>query len=188
MFSSWLEAALITLILAGMAFAVFRGGAANPVSTGGLNRRLDTLDHDMSHLKTNVGRFETRIAEFEQRAATKGDIDRIEARFEEWDRKFALIDRLDDRLDAVDRDLAKMQSLASSSHTVVEATAESLRVTNLTMQGIERKTEANAAITHQVPGFIEKILERVAETSARVDGVCKQVDMVYQVITERGMK
>jgi chromosome segregation ATPase len=182
--NSYLEWAIIALILAGIALAIWRGGAANPVSTGGLRLRLNALDGDMKALSTKVGTVETRVAELDQRAATKGDIERIEKRLAGWDPR---MDRLDDRLDALERDIASMQTMQAANQRVVEAMAESLRANMDAIGKIERIVDANGVVTAQVPQFMEKVLTQVASTAAQTEAVCRQVDRLYDFITERGI-
>lgn len=188
---SWLEAVIIGFILIGIAVAIFKGGAANPVSTGGLGKRLSDVDGDLRALttkvdtvETKVGAVETRVSELNQLSATKGDIERLEKQFQEWKRQ---IDRLDERFDGFDRDLTRIQGAASNNQTVIEAMSSSLRMTNTTMNKIETRMETNATITAQVPAFMEKVLTGLATNTARTDAVCKQVDVLYHFITERGI-
>ncbi len=183
--SSWLEAVIIAVILGGIAFTIFRGGAANPVGTGSLSKKLTTLDGDVKALRTQVDGVDIRVTEIDRRGATNADIERLEARVTQWERKF---DQLDERLDGVERELARIGNTASGNKLVIEAMAASLRETNAAMQKIESRIEANAAITAQVPAFMEKVLTNVARGTARTEEVCKQVDRLYDFIVERGMK
>lgn len=183
--NSYLEWVIIALILGGILFAIWRGGAANPVSTGGLRLRLNALDGDMKALSTKVGTVETRVAELDARAATKGDIERIEKRLESWDPR---MDRLDERLDTLEKDIATMQVMSASNQRVIEAMAESLRTNMDAIGQIARIVDANGAITQQVPAFMEKVLTQVAATAAQTTSVCRQVDRLYDFITERGIK
>lgn len=63
--SEFLELAIIAFIVIGIGAAIWRGGASNPVGTGGLNARL-----------TNI---EGRVEQIEEHAATTEDIKRLEA-------------------------------------------------------------------------------------------------------------
>lgn len=187
----WLEGLIIAVIMIGIGVAIFKGGAANPVSTGGLRSKLSTLDADMRQIKskvdgvqTKVDTVETRVAELDQRAATKGDIERIEQRLAGWDPR---MDRLDDRLDSMEREIAAMQAMAAANQRVIEAMAESLRSNMAAIGNIERVVDANGTITKQVPNFMERVLTQIASTDAKTDAVCRQVDRLYDFITERGI-
>lgn len=185
MTGNWLEAAIIFVIMAGIGVAIFKGGAANPVSTGGLRNKLTALDSDLRDVKAKVGNVATRVAELEQRAATKGDIERVEKRLEEWDRK---IDRLDERIDNIDRDLATLQAMAAANQQVIAAMAESVRETGASMGKIERQVDATAAITARVPDFIESVLSQMARTTARAEQNSAQIERLYDFLTEKALK
>lgn len=182
--SSLFEAVIIAVILGGIGFTIFRGGAANPVGTGALSKKLTTLDGDVKALKTEVCGVADRVAEIDRRGATNADIERLEGRVTDWERKF---DRLDERMDTLDRDIATIQAVATGSQKVIEAMAQSLREVTATMQTIERRTEASAAITAQVPTFIENVLTSVARTIAQTEHNAAQVERLYDFIVERGM-
>lgn len=184
---NWMEAAIILVIMLGLGVAIFKGGTNNPVSTGALTHKFTALDGDLRALKSKVGSVETRVQELDQRAATRGDIERVEARFQEWERKLDKIDRLDERLDALDLDVSKIQAAVAANHGVVEMMSESMRLTSATLTKIESKAEASAVVTDQVPAFMEKVLERVAGNSSRIEDVCKLVDRLYDFIVERGI-
>lgn len=188
MFGPHLELLVIALIVAGIAFTLWKGGAANPVSTGGLDKKLTELDGDMGRLKTGFGVLTTRVAEFEERAATKGDIARIEARMADWERTFAKIDTLDDRLDRLSCDVVELRGIVASSVKVFDATAEGLRTTTQSLQELERKVEATAAVSAQMPSFIEKIVERQAANSSKIEAIGTQVDRLYHFLTEKALK
>lgn len=83
------EIAIIVIIIAGMAAAIWRGGARNPVATGGLDRKLTALSHELKTLNTTIGSkiagVETKVDEVERRveaiereAVSAADIRRIE--------------------------------------------------------------------------------------------------------------
>lgn len=192
MFGNWLETILIVIILGGIGLVIFKGGAANPVSTGGLDRKMIVLEADVSALnvklggvETKVGAVETRVIEFEQRAATKGDIERMEARLAGSERK---LEALDGRLDTTEQSLARIESDVGALKTVVNSVAEGLRVYNLSLQGIADRVAANGAITAQVPAFMERVLRDTATTAAESGAVRSQVDRLYDIITTRGFE
>lgn len=189
--SSWLEAAIIAVILLGIVVAIYKGGAANPVSTGGLGSRLNTMDGDLRALTTkvdtveiSVGAVETRVSELNKLSATKGDVERLEKHFQDYKRQ---IDSLDERMDAFDRDLTAIRAMAASNQPIIEAMAESIRHAGDTMQQIERKVDATASITAQVPSFIERVLTDVSRTIAQTEHNAAQVARLYDFIVERGM-
>lgn len=192
MTGEWFEGLIILVILAGIAVAIFKGGAANPVGTGGLNTSLTKLDSDFKALgvkvgavDTKLGEVETRVGELDARAATKGDIQRIETRFDVWERK---LEQLDTRLDATDLELGKIQTITLANRTATEAMAESMRALTETVQKIEARTEANAVITAQVPAFMERVLTAIAGNAAQTDHNTRQVERLYDFLTEKALK
>ncbi|MCX9146604.1 hypothetical protein [Erythrobacter sp. WG] len=83
------EIAIIVIIIAGMAAAIWRGGARNPVATGGLDRKLTALSHELKTLNTTIGskiagveikvdEVERRVEAIEREAVGAKDIKRIE--------------------------------------------------------------------------------------------------------------
>ncbi len=208
MVSNWLEGVIIAVILAGIAIAIFKGGAANPESTGALSSkltkldgdlismkatvesvgdfsgRLSTIDSDLSTMKTKVGAVETRVMEFEQRAATKGDIERVEERQAGTERKLEL---LDGRLDTTELALGRIENDVASLKKVVDSIAEGLRVSNQSLHAISDRVASNAAITAQVPAFMERVLRDTATTAAKTDSTSQQVSRLYDIITTRGL-
>jgi chromosome segregation ATPase len=69
--SNLLELAIIAFIVLGIAAAIWRGGAQNPVGTGGLNTQL-------IEVKAKLGEIETRVEAVETKAASTEDIERLE--------------------------------------------------------------------------------------------------------------
>lgn len=86
MAENWFELAIIAFIGLGIAVAIFRGGAANPESTGSLGRKLSKLQADVSKLggvKQDVAALQSRVAEIERRGATIDDIRGLEIKVDE---------------------------------------------------------------------------------------------------------
>ena len=184
MFGNWLEIMLIAIILGGIGLVIWKGGAANPVGTDTLRSKLGALDNDLRAVKTKVDTVETRVAELDQRAATKGDIERIENRLVVWESKFEGLDR---RLDNTELGVGRIEAEVSALKRVIEAMAEGQRVSNQSLHGIADRVSANGAITAQVPAFMERVLRDTATTAAESQAVRSQVDRLYDIITTRGM-
>lgn len=90
MFGNYLEAVIVVLIMAGMGVLIWRGGAKNPVGTGGLNHKLIHIDGEVKKfggevagMKQQMGEIEARIEDIDKRAAKSADIRRLERQFEE---------------------------------------------------------------------------------------------------------
>lgn len=182
---SWLEAAIIAVILLGIGVAIFKGGAANPVSTGGLDYKLSLLDGDVKSIKDKVAGVEERVTEIDRRGATNADIKRLEGRVDGWERK---LESIDGRMDTLDREIGIITALEKSNQQAIAAMAESMRSAGESIQLIERKVDATAEITKRVPGFIEKVLEDVARTTAQSVSTKEQVDRLYNFLTEKALK
>lgn len=84
-----LELLIILVIVIGIGAAIWRGGARNPVGTGGLEKKLATFGHDLTAIKTSidgelssvkakVSDIEQRLDQFDETVASVGDIKRLE--------------------------------------------------------------------------------------------------------------
>lgn len=65
------ELAIIAFIVIGITIAAWRGGAKNPVATGGLDKRL-------SEVSAKLGEIEIRVEAVENKGASAEDIERLE--------------------------------------------------------------------------------------------------------------
>lgn len=81
--SNLLELAIIAFIVIGIGAAIWRGGARNPVGTGGLDRKLTTMGSEVHAMRTKVGDIERRVENMESSAANATDIARIESTLKE---------------------------------------------------------------------------------------------------------
>lgn len=80
--SNVLEWVIVAFIFVGIVVAIWRGGAANPVSTGALEQKVTALSGKVGRLDHRVGTVEGEIRELKEEAATVKDIQRIEERIE----------------------------------------------------------------------------------------------------------
>ena len=78
MSGSWLEWAIIAFIVIAIGVVVWRGGAANPESTGSLGRKVSGLDRTVNRLVTETEDIDRRVGEIERTAAKASDIKRLE--------------------------------------------------------------------------------------------------------------
>lgn len=78
MSESWLELAIIGFIIAGIAVAIFKGGAANPESTGSLGRELRQVKNKVGALDVKVDQIEQQVAGLEGSSAKTVDLKRLE--------------------------------------------------------------------------------------------------------------
>jgi methyl-accepting chemotaxis protein len=164
MIGNWFEGLIILIILFGIGYTIFRGGSANPVSTGSLKRDLNKLDGDVKKLTGSIASMGDDVAEH--------------------GRKF---EKLDACVETLVSDIARLQTSAAASQKVVEAMAESVRLTNEHLQSISNRLEGAGAITAQVPAFMERVLRDTATTAAQTEAVSRQVDRLYDIITKKGL-
>ncbi len=84
-----IELLIILVIVLGIGAAIWRGGARNPVGTGGLDKKLTALSSEMKAINTTIGsKFESmenkvdeiegRVEAIERDTASTADIKRIE--------------------------------------------------------------------------------------------------------------
>lgn len=85
MFANYLEALIVAFIMIGLGVLIWRGGAKNPVGTGGLDRKLVHVDgelkklgHDLTGIRAQVGEIENRVEDIESRSAKTADIRKLE--------------------------------------------------------------------------------------------------------------
>ncbi len=86
------ELLIIAVIILGIGVAIWKGGSANPESTGTLGKQVSGLSTKVSNLSTRVGHVEQELEELKSEAATAKDIERVEALAE---RTFRSVDRIE---------------------------------------------------------------------------------------------
>lgn len=74
---SIVEWAIIAFIVLSIVVHVWRGGAANPESTGALSRRVGELTNKLSQVSTRVGQVEKGLSDLKDEAATTDDIGKL---------------------------------------------------------------------------------------------------------------
>ena len=120
---SYFELSIIAFILLGIGVAVWRGGQANPESTGKIARRQAQLDADMKSVKAKVDAIETRVTEIDRRAATIADIERIEGVLA--DAKEGR-DRIERAADDITKSLADVREKVAADHMLITSTAKAV--------------------------------------------------------------
>jgi len=80
---SIVEWAIIGFIIVSIGYHVWRGGAANPESTGKLGRRLAGLSIKVNQIDERVGHVEGKVDKIELDGATTKDIEALEAVIDE---------------------------------------------------------------------------------------------------------
>lgn len=73
-----LELLIILVIIVGIGAAIWRGGARNPVGTGGLDKKLSELKGEVKEVASTVGDLVERVEKIEGDTASAADIKRLE--------------------------------------------------------------------------------------------------------------
>lgn len=76
------EIAIIAFIIIGMAVAIWKGGARNPVGTGGLDKKINELSGEVKAVTSKVGDLVQRVEKIEGDTASAADIKRLEKAIE----------------------------------------------------------------------------------------------------------
>jgi len=80
---SLFEGTIIAFITLSILWHVWKGGAANPESTGSLGRTVNSLSAKVTTMSGKVENLETELDELKQKAATTTDIQHLEKSFGE---------------------------------------------------------------------------------------------------------
>lgn len=115
MISNPLEILIIIFILAGISVVIWlgwQGGAANPVSTGNLDERLNSFKNQLTGVSTKVDDIEDRVETIEGHYAKASDIERLEKQLRAQARK---MDKVIEDISAIREDAAERGALAKST-------------------------------------------------------------------------
>lgn len=77
------ELAIIAFIIVSIGVVIWRGGAANPESTGSLGRKISTLDRDVKQLDSEIRDVKSEFERLNSQSATKADIKRLERKVDD---------------------------------------------------------------------------------------------------------
>lgn len=94
MSNTWMEWAIIAFITLTICWIVWKGGAANPMGTGRLSRKVGHLSGEVGRLEIRIGHVETEVDELKKEVATVKDIERVEALLNRTARGVERIERL----------------------------------------------------------------------------------------------
>lgn len=135
--SNLLELAIIAFIVLGIAAAIWRGGAQNPVGTGGLDKKINELSGEVRAVKTKVGEIVERVESIEKDTASPDDIKRLER--------------------AIDK-LAKAQADGESRHrALADKQSEHAAISAATSKAVEHiDRNVNLMMSVVVPKGMEK--------------------------------
>lgn len=82
MTSSWLDWAIILFIICAIGWIIWKGGAANPETTGALSKQIGEVSQQQAAMRTRLRHIEAEVEEVKREAATTKDIERLEERIE----------------------------------------------------------------------------------------------------------
>lgn len=119
MTDSWFEILIIVFIIIGISVVVYfswKGGAANPVSTGDLDDRLHSFDTELSGMRSQVDQIEGRVETIEGHYAKASDIERLEKQLRAQGRK----------MDKMAEDIATIREEAAERGALAKATTKQL--------------------------------------------------------------
>lgn len=114
-----IEILIIIFIIVGIGVTVYfswKGGAANPVGTGGLDARQKAFDAELSGMRSQIDQIEERVEKMEGDYARSSDIKRIEKRQQ----------ALDTKLDSVIKDISTIREEAAERGALAQTTAKQL--------------------------------------------------------------
>lgn len=119
MTGNWIEIIIIIFIIMGISVVVYfswKGGAANPVSTGNLDERLNSFDTELSGMRVRVDQIQGRVETIEGHYAKASDIERLEKQLRAQARK----------MDKVADDIATIREEAGERGALAKSTAKQL--------------------------------------------------------------
>jgi len=117
--SNPIEIVIILFILGGISVVIWlgwKGGAANPVSTGTLDERLNSFDTELSGMRSQVDQIEDRVEKIEGHYAKASDIERLEKQLRAQGRK----------MDKMAEDIATIREEAAERGALAKATTKQL--------------------------------------------------------------
>lgn len=95
---NWTEYLVAAVIVIGLSFAVFRGGQANPFSTGQISRRLGRVEAENKAMSAKIDELETSVDTLKSQMATTSDVVRLEMKIQSLtamvERSWHAIDRM----------------------------------------------------------------------------------------------
>lgn len=98
---------IIAFVVLSILYHVWKGGAANPQSTGSLDRKVNILSGQMTGLSGRVGQVETQMKEMKEEAASTKDVEKLE--------------------DLIDARMATVRAEIEGHRNLSQATNESVR-------------------------------------------------------------
>lgn len=201
-----MELAIIAMILVGIGYVIWRGGAANPVGTGTVQHKVNNFGQEMKALGTKLSSFGDQISQLQENSASAEDVRRIEAELrgekEKADKFATALSRVDDELAAMRKDRAvsnqAIEALSASVRTLFselkahrEDVAEKLGALPALSERVDGNRRAIDSIVNQLPAIRDTqnaMSREVSETASDLKLIGRNVDRLYDVIVSKGME
>ncbi|MBL4640626.1 MAG: hypothetical protein JKX86_02320 [Verrucomicrobiales bacterium] len=169
-----MELAIIAIILAGIGYVIWRGGAANPVGTGHLQQRFRSFSTDLATMSSGMETLGDQIKALEQSGASAHEVKRLQGEFEA---EKARTDKIYATLERIDGDVKGMREDQAARNQVIASLSDSVRsVANSLEQHRRDITEKQSAVA-----------ETCAATSSDLKLIGRQLDRLYDVIVKKGL-
>lgn len=190
-----LEGTIMLFILGGIFYAVWKGGARNPIGTATLEKQIKEVANEVDHLSEKV-----------EKAASADDVTALRDQFSEHRKR---ITELFTSVDGLKGDISKLSSSGAVQNNAIEALAKSIRAIDQDLKehraavlerlelisDIDKRVAGNAQATKHVPGQIAELLKRDRETQAALakvqtqgEATHRQLEHIVKLIIEKGMK
>lgn len=110
-----LELLIIAFIIGTLFYLIWHAGQKNPVGTGQISTRLSKVEGELHGLNAKVGDLDGLVGDIDARAATKGDVQALDRKLGEHNRK---VDKLTGEISAL-RELTAAKH-ADLAHTAMQ--------------------------------------------------------------------
>ena len=199
MLGPYYELAIIAAIVAGIGFTLWKGGQGNPVGTG-------KLQHDMTNVRSEVNSLGARIKNLDEFAASKIDLEHMGEMLRE---EKARIERLFSLITGINNAIGDIRSDSQVKTEVISGLSESVRVLSDKLaqhselvdkrlgllENVAGDTRANRhaieAIAKRLDGndsHLDRLIAATAEQGSDIRALGKNLDRIYAVVVEKGMK
>ncbi|QPL39372.1 hypothetical protein IT881_15135 [Erythrobacter sp. A30-3] len=200
-----MELAIIAMILLGIGFTIWRGGAANPVGTGIVQHKLKNVSQEVHALDTGYRRLDNEIRALRESAASIEGIANLKEALEAERRR---TDKIFESIEGLGSDIHALREQQAAKNSIVEELSRSVRALTSELATYQRdvterldaldamserisgNSRAISTMVGQIASIGEKqnaVAETCAATSSDLKQVGRQVDRLYDVIVNKGL-
>ena len=194
-----MELAIIAMILLGIGFTIWRGGAANPVG------KLKNVSQEVHALDTGYRRLDNEIRALRESAASIEGIANLKEALEAERRR---TDKIFESIEGLGSDIHALREQQAAKNSIVEELSRSVRALTSELATYQRdvterldaldamserisgNSRAISTMVGQIASIGEKqnaVAETCAATSSDLKQVGRQVDRLYDVIVNKGL-